>query len=141
MSSSSSISSFDSMLTSNTRQESSSSVQLLIQQGEDGQQACWDEEALTEIFIKACEDELKKGVFTDGGFKTQGWNNIAKNFNDKSHKMYTKNQLMNKYTALKSQYKIFQAIKENSGFGWDEVRKVSTAPEEVWSAYLQQRSA
>ena len=29
------------------------------------------------------------------------------------------------------------AIKCNSGFGWDEVNRVPTAPESVWETYMK----
>jgi len=37
---------------------------------------------------------------------------------------------------LNKDYKIYSAIKNNSGFGWDDQRGIPTAPESVWSAYL-----
>jgi len=37
---------------------------------------------------------------------------------------------------LKKDYEIYSAIKNNSGFGWDDQRGIPTAPESVWSAYL-----
>ena len=32
---------------------------------------------------------------------------------------------------------IFQRLKDNSGFGWDPVKKVPTADDAVWDAYLE----
>jgi hypothetical protein len=78
MSSSSSISSFDSMLKSNTQQESSSFSKILKMDSKRAGMKYWPK-------------FLLQGVFTEGGLKTQGWNNIANN----SHKMYTKNKLLN----------------------------------------------
>jgi hypothetical protein len=31
----------------------------------------------------------------------------------------------------------FISLKEQSGFGWDEVLKMPTAPDEVWKLYLE----
>jgi hypothetical protein len=38
---------------------------------------------------------------------------------------------------LTANYKIFQAIVENSGFGWDEENKLNTAPDNVWEDYIE----
>ena len=32
---------------------------------------------------------------------------------------------------------MFQAIVDQSGFGWDDVEKIPTAPDEVWEAYIE----
>ena len=42
---------------------------------------------------------------------------------------------------MKDKYKIVRAIRENSGFGWDDTRKVATAPDDVWDRYIQVRIA
>jgi hypothetical protein len=38
---------------------------------------------------------------------------------------------------LNKQYKIFQALIDQSGFGWDDIEKLPTAPNAVWKAYLE----
>ena len=42
---------------------------------------------------------------------------------------------------LKTAYKVFQAVKENSGFGWDIEKQIPTAPDEVWETYIAVRAA
>jgi Myb/SANT-like DNA-binding domain len=37
-------------------------------------------------------------------------------------------------------YKTFRALKEQSGFGWDEVEKLPTARDNVWDAYIEATS-
>jgi len=34
-------------------------------------------------------------------------------------------------------YKIFQALVDNSGFGWDDENKLNTAPDSVWADYIE----
>jgi len=38
---------------------------------------------------------------------------------------------------LTANYKVFQAIVENSGFGWDEENKLNTASDNVWDDYIE----
>jgi hypothetical protein len=38
---------------------------------------------------------------------------------------------------LHKNYKVFQAIIDQSGFGWDDVEKIPIAPDEVWAAYIE----
>jgi hypothetical protein len=44
---------------------------------------------------------------------------------------------MSKLSELKAKYKVFISLKENSGFGWDDVKKMPTAPEEIWAKYIE----
>lgn len=38
---------------------------------------------------------------------------------------------------MKKDYEIYLAIKNNSGFGWDDLQSMPTAPDSVWAAYVQ----
>ncbi|RPA97993.1 hypothetical protein L873DRAFT_1790532 [Choiromyces venosus 120613-1] len=38
---------------------------------------------------------------------------------------------------LKKDYDSYTAIKNNSGFGWDDIQGVLTAPDSIWNAYLK----
>ena len=33
---------------------------------------------------------------------------------------------------MKKDFKDFKFLKENSGFGWDDEKKIPTGPDEVW---------
>ena len=39
---------------------------------------------------------------------------------------------------MKRDYDTYMGIKNNSGFGWDEVHQVPTAPEGVWETYMKE---
>ena len=47
-----------------------------------------------------------------------------------------KTQLQSQQSFLKKKYSIFIKVKNNSGFGWDDLRKMVIAPDLVWDAYL-----
>ena len=40
-------------------------------------------------------------------------------------------------TQLKSSYKVVCTLRSQSGFGWDDDRKIVTAEDSVWELYLQ----
>jgi len=40
---------------------------------------------------------------------------------------------------LNKNYKIFHTLNNQSGFGWDDIEKLPTTPEDVWKAYLEVR--
>ncbi|KAE9390708.1 hypothetical protein BT96DRAFT_775954, partial [Gymnopus androsaceus JB14] len=38
---------------------------------------------------------------------------------------------------MKAEFKIVATLRSLSGFGWDDVRKMVTATDEVWDSYLE----
>jgi len=38
---------------------------------------------------------------------------------------------------LHKNYKVFHILKDQSGFGWDDVEKIPMAPDDVWNKYLE----
>ena len=99
--------------------------------------ASWTEIRVTS-FIGLCLDEVKKnGLATDNcGFKSQSWTSILDAFNQENMVMYTKVLVMSKFSELKKKFKIFQALKDNSGFGFDDVTKLPSAHDQVWKDYI-----
>ena len=88
-------------------------------------------------FVEAMTIVAAKGDLPDSGFKKHQWTEIAAIFNRKSGNMYTKSQLQSQYSSLKAKSFTFQKLKNNSGFGWDDVNKYPTAPDSVWDDYLE----
>lgn len=102
----------------------------------DSSKAVWTDE-LRKIFLDAIREEMGRGTFTDSGFKATSWTKILSDFNIKADVHYTKDQIQTQYSQLKSKYSIFRDMIQNSGFGWDSVAKLPTAPEDVWTKYLE----
>jgi hypothetical protein len=50
---------------------------------------------------------------------------------------YSVTQLSSCRSALNERFVIFQTLKDNSGYGWDDLLQVPTAPQEVWNAYIE----
>ena len=49
---------------------------------------------------------------------------------------YPAGKLQTKLSELKKKYEIWNAIRENSGFGWNEAEGRPTASFEVWRSYI-----
>jgi hypothetical protein len=97
--------------------------------------AQWDDEQ-REAFILVMLDEHNQGNFTDGSFKSDAWRRIKDHFNERTGAGYTTKQLQSQLAQLKKKFMTFKALKDNSGFGWDEELKIPTAPERTWKDYL-----
>lgn len=97
--------------------------------------ASWTDQ-LRKHFIEAVKDEIKSGVFTDSGFKAASWKRIVIHFKNYAHVEYSKSQLQNQYAQMKKKYTEFHNLKENSGFGFDPLTQIPTAPDSVWTSYI-----
>lgn len=95
----------------------------------------WNDE-LRSILIDSCIREINLGSATDSGFKSDGWKSIMDNFNSVSGLSFNIQQIQSQHSDLRKKYKNWSAIKNNSGFGWDEVNKVFSAGEDVWQRFL-----
>jgi hypothetical protein len=77
------------------------------------------------------------GSSAENGLKKQEWSQLQSSFNSSMSCRYTKPQLQSQLQILKAKYIVFKAIIDNSGFGWDPVAKMPTAPAPVWDRYIQ----
>ena len=102
--------------------------------------ANWTETQVLSL-LTICTDEYNRFGFTDNqGFKSQSWSNIVNSFKTDNNVEYTKSQVMSKLSELKGKYKVVSRMDEGSGFGWDPLLKIPTAPDDVWDAYLKNNS-
>ncbi len=100
--------------------------------------ASWNE-VNTISFINLCvAARVKEGNSSaeNSGFKCAVWSSILAEFNRDNGVTYDKSSLMSKFCDLKAKFKVFETLKKNSGFGWDERLKIPTAPESVWDEYI-----
>ena len=97
--------------------------------------ASWTPER-TSLLVTLCHGEVIRGTGDGNGFKAQVWSRILIDFNREANVAYTQPQLSSKLSDLKNRYKTFTHCANNSGFGWDIVKKIPTAPEDTWVAYL-----
>jgi hypothetical protein len=105
---------------------------------------CHWNKALIKLFLELCVDQIRLGerLTDNSGFKSAVLNKILEEFNVRQSLIegythpYKKANLSSKYAELKSIYKVFFNLKDNSGFGWDEGLNMPTAPDSVWNTYL-----
>ena len=92
--------------------------------------AQWTDLAKSTL-ISAIRTQVALGLAIDNGLKKEAWTKVQVDFNQSLLLDYSKNQLQSQWTSMKKKYITFQALRDNSGFGWDDLRKLPTAPKEV----------
>ncbi|OQR85887.1 hypothetical protein ACHHYP_11216, partial [Achlya hypogyna] len=107
-----------------------------VRQTEMATKANWTDER-TELLIELLTVEIARGKGTDaGGLKKEAYTRLVAAFNAKAKTKYAKKQLQGRLSTLKAEYMRVHALRTSSGFGWDAVSGLPTAPDEVWTAYL-----
>ncbi len=81
---------------------------------------------------------VQKGKRAENGFKKEAWTDVLLAMREKfTTTRFEVKQLKSKTDQLKKKYTIFQALCDNSGFGWNEEKMIPTAPDDVWERYMQ----
>jgi Myb/SANT-like DNA-binding domain len=80
----------------------------------------------------------RPGTRLQNAWSSVAWNEMNRRFKAKFPSAnFSVKQLKEQERTLKKQYKAIKRLSEQSGFGWDPVRKMVTAPKEVWAPLLQ----
>eukprot|EP00474_Spongospora_subterranea_P001409 CRZ01867.1 hypothetical protein [Spongospora subterranea] len=101
-----------------------------------GSRAAWDLDK-DAVLISLMLEQARNGKRADSGFKKEAWTAVLVSLNSQFDLYYTLDQIKNRVKLLKKQYCLFRRLKDNSGFGWDDDKKIPTASDEVWDEYLE----
>lgn len=89
--------------------------------------AKWDVES-HRIFVRICEDEVKKGNKVNTTFSEVGWLNVQTRFRQHTGRGYTVKQLRNHWDILKTDWQLFMKLKHGyMKLRWDEFTKTIDA--------------
>ncbi|KAG9403369.1 hypothetical protein AC1031_006015 [Aphanomyces cochlioides] len=87
--------------------------------------------------VKLLIRQKDAGKQSDSGFKKEAWMAVLSKFNHRFACTLDKEKIKTRYNQssgqLKGDWKLFQSLKNDSGFGWDPNDKKPTAPETVWT--------
>ncbi|KAI7951581.1 hypothetical protein MJO28_007265 [Puccinia striiformis f. sp. tritici] len=94
------------------------------------------ESMMMDLYIQAVE----RGKRSNSGFQSSTHKHVTreleKNFPEVAHCITDKKVKSKLSQGFKRNYEAFLALKNASGFGWDNITGVATASTEVWERYL-----
>lgn len=100
--------------------------------GDKRSKAVWDYKS-TELFVKACLDQVPKGQRIGTSFTKEGWKDIVAHFNELTRRDYDNSKLKNKYHNLKKEWRAwYNLFGKETGLGWDPTKNTFDAPDECW---------
>jgi Myb/SANT-like DNA-binding domain len=96
--------------------------------------AIWSEDDIQSL-LDQLKDAKAAGETSENGFKTKVWTAIQLSYIDP---LKRKNWApAAKWSRIKKDYKTVKAIRDASGFGWDDVNYIAIAEDHVWQAYIK----
>ncbi|KAK6922569.1 Myb/SANT-like domain [Dillenia turbinata] len=93
--------------------------------------------SLTKTLAELMVDQVRKGNRPKKSFGTKAWNSICDNFHKETGLKWDKEQLKNRFAALKKQYNIVKSLLEHRDFSYDESSCTIIATDEAWYSYVQ----
>lgn len=92
---------------------------------------------MEHYFIDLLLDQMHRGNRLGHTFNKQAWTDMLALFNANFGSQYDKDALKNRYTNLWKQFNGVKNLLDQSGFYWDDTRKMVIADERVWDAYIK----
>lgn len=74
-------------------------------------------------------------------FKNEVIKAVTRDFNMKFGMNLEENQIKNRYNVMKKDYGVVKTLLSQTGFRWDETRKMVVADDNVWDRYIAVCSA
>lgn len=89
-----------------------------------------------ELLIRLMVEQRKEGRGVKGGFTCEGWTLMTRSMRSQFGDTFTKDKLKNRFKTLKRTYRIMKGLLDQSGFRWDNKRKMVTAERLIWNEYV-----
>lgn len=92
---------------------------------------------MERYFIDLMLEQLHRGNRIGHTFNKQAWTDMLAVFNAKFESQYDKDVLKSRYTNLWKQFNDVKELLGQTGFAWDENRKMVVADDGLWHDYIK----
>lgn len=82
-------------------------------------------------------EQVRKGLKVDKVLQTEAYDAAVSALNAQFGLHLTKGNIKNRLKTWKKQYEQLKELLSHAGFKWDETRKMITANDSTWNAYIQ----
>lgn len=99
--------------------------------------ARWDDSS-HRVFIKLCVDEVRKGNRPCTTLSKTGWANVHNEFIARTGKTYTRKQLKNHWDATKTEWILFDQLRQRHRvLRWNQEKKTIDVDDAWWDAQIK----
>lgn len=92
---------------------------------------------MERYFIDLMLDQLHRGNRMGHTFNKQAWTDMLTMFNSRFGTKYDRDTLKSHYSNLWKQYNDVKNLLEQSGFSWDDNRKMVVASDDAWATIIK----
>lgn len=112
-------------------------MRVQARDGSERLRTIWTPE-MDRYFIDLMLEQVGKGNRVDDHlFSKRSWKHISSLFNAKFEFQFEKDVLKNRHKTLRNLYRAVSKLLAQTGFSWDEKRKMVTADNDVWDEYIK----
>ncbi|KAF8380702.1 hypothetical protein HHK36_028192 [Tetracentron sinense] len=95
---------------------------------------------MERVCIETLTNEYNKGNKGDNGWKPQAYQAVVNAIYEKLGISLNKEQVRSRIKRWKKEYLAISTLLDQSGFGWDDTKKMVTADDSIWDEYLKSHS-
>ncbi|MCL7037445.1 hypothetical protein MKW94_017832, partial [Papaver nudicaule] len=88
------------------------------------------------ILLDTLIDQATEGKKHGDAWEDKVWKVVADAISEKTHKEVSRKQIDNRLSIMRSEYRAFHELKENSGFRWCPIKQNLAASDEQWNEFL-----
>lgn len=93
---------------------------------------------MDRYFIDLMLEQVSRGNRIDDNlFSKRAWKHMVSMFNVKFRSHYEKDILKNRHKSLRNMYRAIRNLLDQSGFYWDDTRRMVTAENNMWDDYIK----
>jgi len=96
----------------------------------------WTNE-MDKCLTEALSEQVKKGNKMDNIFKPAAFSGALKTLNEKYGMYVTKGNIKNRLKTWRKQFGVLKELISQSGFMWNETKKMVVADNSVWNDYIK----
>jgi bisphosphoglycerate-dependent phosphoglycerate mutase len=97
----------------------------------------WDTRA-TKVYIEVCVEKVNIGNKKHNFINEKGYANLIRKFKEHTGRMYTREQMKNRWNSLKRMYMQWKTLNQRAtGLGRDPHTRSISAPDEWWLSKMK----
>ena len=102
---------------------------------DNSSRAQWTPE-LIAVLLDELITQAALGKQSDNSFKSEVWEGAKNGLNQQCSTKFTTAQIKTMWLNLRPKYVVMKALRQQSGFGWNDLKQTVEAEPSVWDAYL-----
>ncbi|KAF6155218.1 hypothetical protein GIB67_019744 [Kingdonia uniflora] len=116
----------------------SNELPLEVESKEKHKQLRWTP-GMDECMIETFVGQVRLGQKRDKGFKNDAYNAVSRALADRLNVDVARKHIDNRLKSFRTEYHMFRALREQSGFSWDVADNMVVATDDTWDDLIEEQ--